>query len=75
MAAKLVYTFTDSTGTKFNMSYNYADEDVNSSDVKTAGQAIVANGEIFEKVPVALVGAKIIVTTETEFNISNSEQP
>ena len=69
-SAKLVFTFGDASGNTFNMSFNYADEDVTSQDVRTAGQAIITNGSIFEKVPSVLKAAKMVVTTETEYNVN-----
>ncbi len=69
-SAKLVLTFADAGGNSFNMSYNYADTDVTASDVQALATGIITNGSIFEKVPVTAKGAKLLVTTETEFPVS-----
>mgnify|MGYP002626953580 CR=1 FL=1 len=70
MAAKLALTFADANGSNVKMSYNYAAPEVESSDVNTAVQAIITNGSIFSAVPVSAKSAKLIITTESEIELS-----
>ena len=67
---KLVCTFADSEGAEFNISYNYASNDLQSSRVKALMTGIIANGSIFERTPVSAKGAKTVVTSESDIDIS-----
>ena len=70
VSTKLSLTFTDGDGASINHSYNYANPEVTSASVKALMQGIVANGAIFDRVPVATKSAKIVVTEETSININ-----
>lgn len=67
---KLVCTFKDSDGAEFNMSFNYASSEMAANSVKALMNGIVANGSIFEKTPVSAKGAKVVVTSESDIDIS-----
>lgn len=69
MSSKIVLTFGTSGGDK-NFSYNYANSDTTTETVKALGTAIVTNGSIFEDVPSALKAAKVVTTTEEEYDLS-----
>lgn len=68
--SKLVLGFRDEDGKEKKMNYNYANPNVETSDVVSAMDAIIANGAIFSNVPVAKKNAKIITTQETSIDIS-----
>lgn len=67
--SKLVYEFATMDGETVTMSYNYAKADVTVSAVKTLANALVNNGDIFAKVPVAAKSAKIVTTSESEYDL------
>lgn len=67
---KIVLSFYNSEGSTTSFSYNYGDESASTSSVKTAMQTMIANKEIFSSQPVAIKGAKAVITTETEFDLS-----
>ena len=70
MATKLVIDPADANNETTKYSYNYADGEVTTSRVKSLVTALITNGSIFEKVPVAAKSAKLVVTTETEVDIT-----
>lgn len=67
---KIVMTMETAGGDK-NFSYGNIDSSVTSSDVKTAGQALVTNGSIFQNVPLSLKAAKLVTTTTTDYDLSD----
>ncbi|MBQ3395597.1 MAG: DUF2922 domain-containing protein [Synergistaceae bacterium] len=67
---KLVLSFENAAGNTVNYSYNYGDADATSAAVRNAMNTMITNGAIFKNVPVSIKGAKAVVTTETEFNLS-----
>lgn len=67
---KLVFSFGNALGNTINYSYNYGDANTATSDIKTAMNTMITNGTIFRNVPVSIKGAKAVVTTETEFDLS-----
>ena len=67
---KIVFTALDGEGKSRSFSYRYADEEVSSSDVRTAAAAILTNGSIFTYVPVSMKSAKTVTTTEVEYDLS-----
>ena len=69
--SKLVLEFYDSTGGTFKHSYPHVDEDVTTNKVKGLVQATITNGSIFDKVPVSTKSAKLVTTTESEFQLSS----
>ena len=70
MSAKLVLTFSDAGGSDIKISYAHADSEVEASDVRTAVQTIVTNGSIFTKVPASAKSAKLVITTESDIELS-----
>ncbi|MBQ7221415.1 MAG: DUF2922 family protein [Synergistaceae bacterium] len=70
MSAKLVLTFADASGNDVKMSYSHADSEAEASDVRTAIQAIITNGSIFTAVPVSAKSAKLVITTESNIELS-----
>lgn len=70
MAAKLVLEFYDSNDEAFSQTYNYASQSATTANVKALMNAIVTNGSIFDKVPESQKSAKLVVTTETEYDLS-----
>ena len=70
-STKLAMVFKDAENNNVNLNYSYADPNVQASDVKTLANAIVTNGSIFKKVPVAKKSAKVVTTTENELDISD----
>lgn len=66
---RLVLTM-ESSGTDRNFSYNYADAETTTTQVKALGAALIDNGSFFEYPPTALKAAKLITTTTSEYNIS-----
>ena len=68
---KIVFSFGNASGNTVNYSYNYGNASAPASDVKTAMQTMIANGVIFSNVPVSIKGAKAVVTSETEFDLSD----
>lgn len=67
---KIVFIFGNADGNTLNFSYNYGDEEAEVSDIKTAMNTMITNGDIFRNVPVSIKGAKAVVTSETEFDLS-----
>ena len=67
---KIVFSFGNASGNTINYSYNYGDASTSASDVKTAMNTMITNGVIFRNVPVSIKGAKAVVTSETEFDLS-----
>ncbi len=71
MEARLVLTFSGSSGDVV-FSYPRIDPEVESTDVQACMEAIVTNGSIFSNVPLAIKSAKLVITQETNMNVSNS---
>ena len=67
---KIVFSFGNASGNTVNYSYNYGDDDAASADVKAAMNTMITNGAIFKNVPVSIKGAKAVITTESEFDLS-----
>ena len=70
IGTKLVITFIDSNAHERNFSFAYASPTATSNAIKTAAQAIITNGSIFQNVPVAVKDAKLVTITETNINVS-----
>lgn len=70
MANRLVLEFYDSNRGTITMTYNHADEDVTTANVRALVNAIITNGSIFQSVPVSVKSAKLVVSTESEFQLS-----
>ena len=67
MSAKLVLTFADANSKDVKMTYSHSDSEV---DVRAAVQAIITNGSIFSAVPVSAKSAKLVITTESDIELS-----
>lgn len=67
---KLVITCKCTDDKEHQFSWKYSKEVPRETDVKALASALVTNGSIFEYVPAQATGAKIIVTTEDEIDIS-----
>jgi len=66
MATKLTLQFKDASGSNIRYSFNYADPEVDATDVKTLMQTMITNGSIYQKPPITIVSAKTVTTTETD---------
>lgn len=69
MASKIVITFATDNGDK-NFTYNHASTEATSTQVKTFITAMITNGSIFQNVPLSAKAAKIVTTTENEYDLS-----
>ena len=69
MSAKLVIKYKTSDGTVTH-TWAHADEDVTTANVRSLCQATITNSSLFLKPPVAVDSAKLVITTESEFQIS-----
>ena len=67
---KIVFSFGNAVGNTINYSYNYGKSDSSAASIKLAMNTMIANGSIFRNVPVTIKGAKAVVTSETEFDLS-----
>ena len=67
---KLVLGFETSSGSTATFTFNYAKPAATLANVKTLLSAITTNGAIFSNAPVTAKGAKIVTTTETEYDLS-----
>lgn len=70
MANRLVLEFYDSNRGTITMTYNHADEDVTTANVRALVNAIITNGSIFQTSPITAKSAKLVVSTESEFELS-----
>lgn len=69
-SSKLVLEF-EGTGKSVQFSYNYADPEVTEASVKALVNGLIANGSIFENPPLTATNAKIVTTTETDYDLSD----
>lgn len=69
-STKLSLNFTKNDGGSMNLSYNYAKKEFNAANVKALMEGIVANGDIFERIPAAAKSAKIVTIEETAIDLS-----
>lgn len=67
---KLVMTFGTTEGRK-NITYNHAKDTSTTMQVKTLMQAFITNGTLFLAQPLTMYAAKIVTTTEDEFDLSD----
>ena len=70
MASKLVLKFTGMGG-EANFSYNYANPETTVATVKALMQGMITNGSIFAIPPVETISAKLVTTTEDEYDLSD----
>ena len=67
---KLVFSFGNASGNTVNYNYNYGDDDASTASVKNAMNTMITNGDIFRNAPVTIKGAKAVITSEVEFDLS-----
>ncbi len=67
---KLVLGFETSNGSTTTFSFSYAKPAATLANVKALMSAITTNGSIFTKVPVTAKSAKMVTTTENEYDLS-----
>lgn len=70
MASKLVLKFTGMGG-EANFSYNYANPETTVATVKALMTGMITNGSIFEIPPIEAISAKLVTTTEDEYDLSD----
>lgn len=69
-STKLVLGFQNASGTSMTLSYNHADSSATLANVKALMNGIIANGSIFANIPATAKSAKIVTTTESEYDLS-----
>ena len=69
-STKLQFNFAKENGNSMSLSINNARQDASNANIKALGEAIVANGAIYENVPVSLRSAQIITTTTSDVDLS-----
>ena len=67
---KIVFSFGNALGNTVNYSYNYGNSEATASSVRNAMNTMITNGVVFRNVPMSIKGAKAVVTSETEFDLS-----
>ncbi len=67
---KLVLGFQNASGTNMTLSYSHAKASATAAQVKSLMNGIIANGSIFANVPATAKSAKIVTTTEAEYDLS-----
>lgn len=70
MANKLVLEFYDANGAVVKQTYNYASGSATTANVKSLMSGLITNGDIFATVPIDQKSAKLVQTTETEYDLS-----
>lgn len=67
--ARLVFEMNTAGGSR-SFGFNYANPTASSGNVRTAGQALITNGSIYQNPPLSLKSAKMVQTTTTEYDLS-----
>ena len=67
--SKLVMRFGTSSGDTTTLSYNYIKPDIDAEHVGVLMAGIITNGSIFANVPVIEKSAKLVTTTESEYEL------
>ena len=70
ITTKLQLNFAKENGNSMSLSFNNARQDASNANIKTLCETIVANGAIYENVPVAIRSANIITTSTTPVDLS-----
>lgn len=65
----LKMTFETSTGKK-TWSFKYAKPALATQNVKSLGAAMIANGSVYANQPLALTAAKMVTTTEEDYDLT-----
>ena len=68
--SKLVLSFATMEGESMILSYNHVDPEVAAAKVKSLVNGILTAGSIFSKVPVLAKSAKLVTSTENEFDLN-----
>lgn len=71
VGTKLIITFLDASSTERNFTFNYAKSNATTQNIKALAQGLITNGSIFTNVPVTAKSAKLVVSTETDIDISD----
>jgi len=69
-STKLVLNFAKANGNDMSLTYNYARQDASNANIKLLMEGIVANGAIFQNIPIAIRSAKIVTTETTDVDLS-----
>lgn len=67
--SKLVMTFASAEG-DVSYSYKYADPEMTVAKVKALMSGLITNGSIFETPPLTAKSAKLVTTTEGDYDLS-----
>ncbi len=67
---KIIFDFLNEAGNTVSLSYNYGDEEATITSIRNAMNTIITNKAIFKNPPASIKGARAVVTTETEFDLS-----
>lgn len=67
---QLKMQFDTLSGSK-TWTYNYAKSSATVTQVKALGASMIANGEIYTTPPLVLKSAKLVVTTEQEYDLES----
>lgn len=67
---KLSIEFATLDGRTLTMNFNYVKPDLGVAYVKALANGIVSNGSIFAKVPAVTKSAKIVTTSEEDYDLS-----
>ena len=70
MASKIVIDFAGQYG-DVRFSYGYADPETTVASVKALVNGLIANNTLFENPPITVKNAKIVTTTEDNYDLSN----
>lgn len=66
--SKLVLTFSTAEGKK-NWTYNYANPQASTVNVKALMSGMIANGSIFAYPPLMSSAAKMVTTSESDYDL------
>lgn len=69
VTSKLVLDFEGTDG-DVSFAYNYVNPELTTAKVKQVMTALITNGVIFANQPITAKNAKIVTTTETDYDIS-----
>ena len=67
---KIVFEFGDASGNSLFYTYNFGDDEASISDIKNAMNSFISNGSIFQNVPVSIKSAKVVITSESDFDLT-----
>lgn len=70
-STRLIITCKCSDDKEHNFSWKNSKEIPRETDVKALASALVTNGSIFAYVPVEVIAAKVVVTSEDEIDITD----